>query len=343
MKNKISYLLLLLLFVISCSTHDKNENLVDNKDTSCQVASKNNVTDYYLFDSLKVKKYLDSLRILYGKYSWLDNYDFSTFVPDSIEKRRFSPIFGNEIKMIESPTDSSRVVSTFNFGDTVYVPHFFNGKIFSILSYRARLCDLCFETYNFCIGKNGQFGFIHSDNFVVYTEKVPYSNFLIIGNLTNTALISLDYSMIKVFNATTINYSENGKFLVFSSNQESTLNPPIFIYEISSCNETNIGKGYTPIFLNNDIYYSSMPEGEITNERIHRYNMLSGKENILCEIPDSLTICEYGQDGGGVGKFWVKQENGEAFLHLLLSSKDFEIETVSESYILKLNGELIKQ
>jgi hypothetical protein len=296
----------------------------------------------YLADNINVKKYLDSIRTLYGAQNWVENYDFAKLIiPNGY--RNIQPIFGSNVKLLDSPTDKGKTIKSLNFGDSVYLPSFINGNITSVLTYRYGFCDNCYDAYLFCITKDGQYGFLYSRNLIESSKNLPQTKYLILGNGITSALIDQDFTKSIEFKTKTINYSDDSRQLVFSLNYDTMVNPPINVYNISSGKYIVIGKGFNPIFLsNNYIVYFTMPDSNEKYERVHLYDILSKKEKVLVQIPDSLTLWLYGPDDSSPSSIFIKKTISETNINLTLSPKNDNNESIPHSYKLKLNGELIK-
>jgi hypothetical protein len=296
----------------------------------------------YQVDNRIVKSYLDSIRIVYGENNWLDNFDFSYFVfPDGFNNVRL--VFGNNVRLLDAPTDKAKTVKSLHFGDTVKIPDFVNGKVTGPSAYRSGYCDNCYDVYLFCITRDGCFGFIFSKDLVSTTVSLPESEYLLLGNLSESALVRKDFSGSKVFNTDILNYSDDSRLLVYSVKTDTLINPPIYKYDISSDDQSLIGYGYSPVFLSNSIIYCSLGNTNNDNEQIHLYDLSERTDKIILDVPDSLTLYQWGPDGGQVGEIQSGQFENWNCIYLLLSQKNNNLESNTERYILKLNGELIKK
>jgi hypothetical protein len=297
----------------------------------------------YHVENKNVKKYLDSIRVIYRVNNWVDNYDFTKFVISN-DYINLQQIFGCDVRLLDIPDESGKSIKSLNFGDTVYIPSFINGKINSALGYRYGFCDNCYDFYYFCITKEGLYGFLYSKNIIETSKSLPHTDYLLMQNGISSALISKDYSKIRVFDTKKINYSYDSKLLAYSKNDRAFINPSIYIYDIANDKQIPIDSGYSPVFLSNSsIIFFTMPNSKVNYESVRLYDIITKKEKLLIQIPDSLTLWMYGPDGSDPGTISINRIDNKDNIQLMLSLKNKYGESSPNVYNLKLSGELVKK
>ncbi len=299
-------------------------------------------TEYNLYepDQTMVDSYLDSICKLYVKN--LDTYkDLDLSVPIKSTRGAVCRIFGDSIKLRTTPSDSSKYLKLLNFKDNVFIPQFKGRLQYYPLTFNIRPGR--YDYYLFCISEEGFFGFINSEEYTHsnnYIKDLPNTEYLLIER-PKKAIVKKDYSTFKIFDAYNVNYSANNKSLVYAIEDYNSENlGKIFTFDIDRWTENNIGHGYSPVFMEDDIVYWTK-----NDEKIHRFNYKTQEDSTIFSVPDSLTMWLCGPDFCFPRKITIKNVNGENLIYLKFCSKlikSGEDECGTEvKYLITKKGEIV--
>lgn len=269
--------------------------------------------------------------------------------PYTIEPLR---VFGDTILLVDSP-DSSKVVKKLAFGETVYCPYFYtDGRYNDIrnLGWEYKLDDIgdgmgARTYFRFVFLEDGTFGFINEFDIFRNISTLPSTDLLFIKEDYKKAVVKNDYSKAFYFISYDYLFSEDCKIIIYSSKGDKYPLPDssfVYLYELSTWKNQKIGFGYSPVFLNNKIVYWSGFLDDTNPEEVHLYDIVSGSDNVIYQVPDSITLWGCDPDGCGPSTIEVERTGNEdgiilglSFIHDYDSPRYFK-------FIMNIKGEINK-
>ena len=289
---------LLLIFCISIVVNSQTVN-----DSSYSVNQK------------EILSYLDSITNSYSSKLSRPHLNLDLSTPIKSTRKWYTYVFGDSVNIRSEPNTESNIITTLKFGDIILIP-MFNGKNGNDgLSFH----ESRYLSFFFCITKDGKYGFISTGDFThnkSYIKPLPGTDYLFIRH-PRKAIVKNDYSKFKIFGASNTNYSEKYQTLVYSiENYKSEKLGNIYTFSIPEWKETNIGKGYSPTFIDDDIVYWTKED-----EKIHLYNYKTGIDSVIFSVPDSLTMWLCGPDYCFPLKIRTKNTNNQNLIYLNFCSK----------------------
>jgi hypothetical protein len=299
-------------------------------------------SEYRIYQSIKPKvvPYLDSIAKIYYENSYHEG-PMAKYQKDpySILSTR---VFGNNIRLLNAPNDSSDTVEKLTTGETVYYPYFLNEEI---QSHNIQRADFCFRlddigdgmgkigVYRFVFLKNGTLGFINETELYGNMLSFPDKDLLFIQEGEKKAILKSDYSQSFFFYPIDFEFSKGNNYLTYSSSYEED-SSFVYLYDVNKWENRRIGFGNNPSFADQKIIYGSGLYKDINVEEIHSYNIDNRKDTVFYIVPDTLTLWSCGGDYCNpvkIGslrsekstcyKFTLFAKNNSLMYHLTISSR----------------------
>jgi hypothetical protein len=263
--------------------------------------------EFRIYSTIKSKiiPFVDSIFNLSFERTHRDNILNYKEMPYTIETLR---VFGKNILLVDSP-DSSKVVRKLALGEIVYCPYYFNtnDSYYNIwhLGWLYKLDDIgdgmgATTWFRLVFLEDGTFGFINEFDLFNNISTLPATDLLFIKEHQKKAIVKNDFSRAFYFNSYYYPFSKDGKFMTYSWKGEKFPQPDsafVYLYELSTWKNKKIGYGYSPIFLNNQIVYWSGFRDDSNPEKVHLYDIASGYDKVIYQVPDSITLWWCGEDG----------------------------------------------
>jgi hypothetical protein len=238
--------------------------------------------------------------------------------PYTVEPLR---VFGDTILLVDSP-DSSKVVKKLAFGETVYCPYFYTDGPYNDLrnlGWEYKLDDIgdgmgARTYFRFVFLEDGTFGFINEFDIFHNIATLPSTDLLFIKESYKKAIVKKDFSKAFYFTFYDYQYSEDCKSMIYSSKGEKYPQPDssfVYLYELSTWKNKKIGFGYSPVFLDNQIVYWSGFIDDTNPEEVHLYDIASGSNKVIFQVPDSITLWGCDPDGCGPSTIEVERTGNE--------------------------------
>jgi hypothetical protein len=222
-------------------------------------------SEYQIYQSIKPKvvPYMDSIAKSYYEGSYHDG-PIAKYQKDpySILSSR---VFGDNIRLLEAPNDSSITKEKLTIGETVYYPYFLNEEIqfnnIQRADFSFKLDDIGdgmgkIGVYRFVFLKNGTFGFINETELYGNMHSFPDKDLLFIYEGGKKAILKSDYSQSFFFYPIDFEFFKGNNYLTYSSSYEED-SSFVYLYDVNKWENRRIGFGNNPSFADRKIIYGS--------------------------------------------------------------------------------------
>jgi hypothetical protein len=323
--------------------------------------------EFKLYSTIKkeVISYLDSTlrkesdHLNHNGYEKINKLKFKLnpfFISDMI-------VYDESAVLISKPDSPSSLIEHLRFGENIHIPHFYtiDSIILSqsnsgnytesvLLNYSNKIDGR--NNYIFGFLDNGKFGFVKLEYLGyrgVYNPNEPGvkiraiqgTNMLYISKDNENTIRDFDYKKLFFFKSNDVCISDEKKKIYYSIN---FLHDLCFqqIYELDplTLKSKYILIGFSPQYIENSILYWTKLIGE--PEKIHLYHLDNQTDQILYNVPDSLTL--YRTRDETVCHFQVGKNNSKEGMELYISL-DFKQKGTdyrSVSIMMDLNGTISK-
>jgi hypothetical protein len=323
----------------------------------CFSSFSQSIEEIYSSKKNEIVRYLDSTyKAFESQSNKFDTLNYSN--PIGFQKLA---VFGDSVKLLETPSKDSKILSVLSFGDSVYIPYYntkykdggqFHGSIFFVYFFK----EMENEYVQFCLTEDGIFSFIKRDDlFIYYGEEavvipVPENNCLIYKEWLKLGVVKNDFSKSSVLYTQNIDFSEDKEIIAFSVDKYDEPDyQSIYLFNLKTWIKTYVAEGFSPKFIDNCIVYYS---GSITqrkdqeiSEKLHIYDLISKTDNVIFTVQDSLTLWNWAGSGDFVnpGRIIIDlSSNKNNFrIDLFFNNEEFDEKKIEKSFNLK--GELIEE
>jgi hypothetical protein len=301
----------------------------------------------------------ESDHLYYNGYEKINKLKFKLnpfFISDMI-------VYDESAVLISQPDSPSSLIEHLRFGETIHIPHFYtiDSIILSqsnsgnytesvLLNYSNKIDRR--NNYIFVFLDNGKFGFVKRE-YIGYRgvynpnehgdkiRAIQGTNMLYISKDNENTIRDFDYKKLFFFKSNDVCISDEKKKIVYSVNfPNDSCYQQIFEFDPLTLQNKHILNGFSPQYIENSILYWTKLKGQ--QEKIHFYHLDDQTDQILYNVPDSLTL--YKTRDETVCRFQVGKnktnEGMELYISLDIKQKGTDYNRVS--ILMDMNGTISK-
>jgi hypothetical protein len=323
--------------------------------------------EFKLYSTIKkeVISYLDSTLKKESDHLYHNGYEKSSKLKIRLNPCSISDmtVYDENAVLISKPNSPSSLIEHLRFGETIHIPHFYTtDSVILTNPYMGNLAENIMLNYSneidgrnnyiFVFLDNGKFGFVKLEYIGyrgVYNPNEPGdkiraiqgTNMFYISKDNENTIRDFDYKKLFFFKSNDVLISDEKKKIVYSVNfPNDSCYQQIFEFDPLTLQNKHILNGFSPQYIENSILFWTKLIGE--PEKIHLYHLDNQTDQILYNVPDSLTL--YRTRDETVCRFQVgknkTKEGMELFLTIYIKEKGTDYRSVSIQ--MDLNGTISK-